>query len=64
MGDILKEVYVSLEDDDFVEALDEPGSSNIEEYLNEFSISLEKGYRTEFNLSKKQLLFPAQSGLP
>ncbi|MEE9524541.1 MAG: SAM-dependent methyltransferase [Thermodesulfovibrionales bacterium] len=56
MGDILKEVYVSLEDDDFVEALDEPGSSNIEEYLNEFSISLEKGYRTEFNLRIRQWL--------
>jgi SAM-dependent MidA family methyltransferase len=56
MGDSLKEVYVGLEDDGFIEVLNEPGSSNIEEYLNEFSISLEKGYRTEFNLRIRQWL--------
>jgi SAM-dependent MidA family methyltransferase len=56
MEDRLKEVYVSLENDSFIEVLDEPSSSGIEGYLHEFSLSLKRGYRTEFNLRIRQWL--------
>jgi SAM-dependent MidA family methyltransferase len=54
--DSLKEVCVTVEDDGFREVLEEPRSSHLRDYLDEFSVSLHKGYRTEINLGIRQWL--------
>ncbi len=51
----LKEIYVSVDEDSFVE-LKMPCSNEIKEYFNEFNISLPEGYRTEVNLKIKDWL--------
>lgn len=47
----VKEVFVTLEGDDFAEVLEEPSSPLIEERLNGLGISLPEGYRGEVNLA-------------
>jgi SAM-dependent MidA family methyltransferase len=49
----LREVYVALDGDRFVEAPGSPSTEEIAAYLKEFSIDLPQGYRTEVNLSMK-----------
>lgn len=56
MEDRLREVYVGLQDDRFIEILAEPSTPKLSEYLSEFDITLAKGYRTEINLRIKDWL--------
>ena len=50
-GGKIREVFVTLEGDDFAEVLDEPSSPLIEERLNGLGFSLPEGYRGEVNLA-------------
>ncbi len=56
MDDEIKEILVGLEADKLIEIKVRPGTPEIPEYLKEFSIVLEKGYRTEINLKIKEWL--------
>ncbi len=49
MNNGLKEIYVSSEEDDFVE-VEMPAGEDVESYFEEFGIRLPEGYRTEVNL--------------
>lgn len=49
-GGELKEVYVGLCDDAFVEILDSPSSPDIVRYFERLGIEIEEGYRAEVNL--------------
>jgi SAM-dependent MidA family methyltransferase len=53
--DTLKEIYVSIQDDEFQEILCE-SRSELLDYLKEFKITLPDDYRTEFNLMIKDWL--------
>ncbi len=55
MDNELKEIFVSVEEDDLVE-LKMACSKEVVEYFQEFSIELSKGYRTEVNLKIKEWL--------
>lgn len=48
--DILQELYVSLDGDDFIEVLDEPSTPRIIEYLDRIGATLQEGQRIEINL--------------
>jgi SAM-dependent MidA family methyltransferase len=50
-----KEIYVSIDGNDFVE-IKMPCSTEVKEYLNEFDIKLSEGYKTEVNLKIKDWL--------
>ncbi len=50
MEDKLKEIYVSAVEGKFREIPGPLSDSSLEDYLNEFRISLDSGYRTEMNL--------------
>lgn len=52
----LKEIYISLKDDDFIETTGPLSTEEIKDYLREFSIDLPEGYRTEVNLRLKKWL--------
>ncbi|GBE00178.1 hypothetical protein BMS3Abin07_02225 [bacterium BMS3Abin07] len=56
MDDCIREVYVDLDGDDFVEVTGEPATPDIERYVEEFSVAHQKGYRTEINLKIKEWL--------
>ena len=56
MGDELQEVYVDVEDDILFETQGDLSTGAIADYINEFSIKLTKGYRTEINLGIKDWL--------
>jgi len=56
MQNSLKEIYVSAFDDTFVEVENDFSTPEITNYLNEYSISLQKGHRTEINLRIKDWL--------
>ncbi len=47
---ILQEVYVTLQDGDFIEVLDELSTSEIEDYFKRININLQEGQRGEVNL--------------
>ncbi|MYC31143.1 MAG: SAM-dependent methyltransferase [Chloroflexi bacterium] len=47
----VKEIFVTLEGEDFEEVLDEPSSPLIEERLSGLGLSLPEGYRGEVNLA-------------
>ena len=49
-GGGLKELFVGLQNDAFVEILDPPSSPEIEKYLDRIGIELEEGQRAEVNL--------------
>jgi SAM-dependent MidA family methyltransferase len=55
MDDSLMEIYVSVKDDEFIE-LKMPCSSEIIEYLKDYSAEISKRYRTEVNLKLKDWL--------
>ncbi|BCB96117.1 SAM-dependent methyltransferase [Dissulfurispira thermophila] len=55
MDNEIKEIYVSLNGDDFVE-IKMPCTREVEEYFREFGIELPKGFRTEANLKIKSWL--------
>ena len=46
----LKEVYVTLKDDAFAEALDEPSTPLLEERIDSLGLTLPEGFRGEVNL--------------
>jgi SAM-dependent MidA family methyltransferase len=46
----LKEVYVALQDDSFIELIDAPSTPEINKYFNSINIQLEEGHRAEVNL--------------
>jgi len=56
MKEELKEIYVTVNNDDFEEIKGALSTDAISYYLNEFSIELPKGYRTEINLRIKDWL--------
>ncbi len=56
MENELKEIYVSAHGDTFVEIKGPVSTEAITDYLDEFSITLTKGYRTEINLRIKDWL--------
>ena len=56
MEDELKEIYVAAENDLFTELRLPPGTQALAGYLEEFSIQLPPGFRTEINLGIKDWL--------
>ncbi|MEW6002383.1 MAG: SAM-dependent methyltransferase [Nitrospirota bacterium] len=50
MDDQLKEIYVSVENDNILEIKRNSSTAALADYLKEFSIELTRGYRTEINL--------------
>jgi SAM-dependent MidA family methyltransferase len=50
MDDSLKEIYVNVNGNEFIEEKKDVSSDRISDYLGTFSIALERGYRTEVNL--------------
>ena len=56
MEDELKEIYVDFKGKEFVEVKKELSSAELTNYLREFSVALQSGYRTEINLRIKSWL--------
>lgn len=56
MEDELKEIYVGFQDNEFKEIPTAPVDESLINYINEFSIDIQKGYRTEINLKIKEWL--------
>lgn len=56
MGDELREIYVNVDNDKFIEQKQDISSINLIKYLQEFKIELPAGYRTEINLLIKDWL--------
>ncbi len=56
MEDKLQEIYVDVEDDILFELKGNLSTGAIVDYINEFSIKLTKGYRTEVNLRVRDWL--------
>jgi SAM-dependent MidA family methyltransferase len=56
MEDELREVYVALDGDNFIETEGPPGAAMLGGYLREFAVDLPGGYRTEINLRIKDWL--------
>jgi SAM-dependent MidA family methyltransferase len=56
MQDKLYEIYVTFDSGDFREIKGPPSTKALTEYLNDFSVQLPKGYRTEINLRIKDWL--------
>jgi len=50
MNDELKEIYITFDGKNFIEEKNKISTEEITEYLKEFSINLQPGYRTEINL--------------
>jgi len=56
MEDELKEIYVTVDNDNFIEIKATLSTDALSDYLHEFSIELTNGYRTEINLMIKDWL--------
>jgi len=56
MDDEIKEIFVNADGENFVEAKQKPSTKEITDYIKEFSIEIQKGYRTEINLKIKKWL--------
>ena len=56
MNDEIKEIFVSTANEKLTEIKKAPSTGRIADYINEFSIGLEKGHRTEINLEIKKWL--------
>jgi len=56
MEDELKEIYVVVDNGNFREMKGPPSTAALKDYLDEFSIELPEGYRTEINLRVKDWL--------
>lgn len=52
----LKEVYVGVENNRLIELIDDTSTAELNQFIDEFSINLEAGYRTEINLRVKEWL--------
>lgn len=63
MEDEIKEIFVSAEGERLIEIKEKPGTDEILNYLKEFSIELQKGYRTEINLDIKKWLNEVNNAL-
>lgn len=63
MEDELKEVYIGTSDGRFREYLGPPSGHSVPDYLAEFSVQLERGYRTEVNLRIRDWLRSAADAL-
>ena len=63
MEDELKEVYVGASEGRFAEHLGPPSDQALRDYLAEFSVRLERGYRTEINLRIRDWLRSASAAL-
>ncbi|GFP26377.1 hypothetical protein HKBW3S25_01870, partial [Candidatus Hakubella thermalkaliphila] len=53
MNDEIKEIFVSTDNEKLTEIKGAPSTSVIIDYINEFSIELEKGHRTEINTGQR-----------
>ncbi|MFZ6017344.1 MAG: class I SAM-dependent methyltransferase [Nitrospirota bacterium] len=56
MEDEIKEVFVTAEGERLIEIKRQPSTDEISDYLEEFSIELQKGHRTEINLKINEWL--------
>jgi SAM-dependent MidA family methyltransferase len=56
MEDQLKEIYVNVNNDHIDEMKGGPSTDALHDYLNEFSVNLSGGYRTEINLKIRDWL--------
>jgi SAM-dependent MidA family methyltransferase len=56
MNDEVKEIFVTYKDDSLSEIIGYPSTDAVIKYINEFSLKLPKGYRTEINLRIKDWL--------
>lgn len=63
MEDEIKEIFVSAEGERLIEIKEKPSTDEILNYLKEFSIELQKGYRTEINLQIKDWLNEVNNAL-
>lgn len=63
MEDELKEIYVDFDGRKFVEIRNRISSVKLSDYLKEFSVILQSGYRTEINLRIKNWLEEAVAAL-
>ncbi len=57
MDEELKEVFVCIDDDNNLMEIKRPGSIEARKYLEEFNITLPRGYRTEINLRIRDWLY-------
>jgi SAM-dependent MidA family methyltransferase len=64
MEDELREIYVALDNETFIEIKRDLSTHAIADYMNEFSIELPEGYRTEINLRIKDWLTSVDRVLP
>jgi len=56
MDDEIKEIYIDVKKEQLTEVKDKPSTEEINKYIKEFSIELQKGYMTEINLEIKNWL--------
>ncbi|TAL22566.1 MAG: SAM-dependent methyltransferase [Nitrospirae bacterium] len=63
MEDEIKEVFVSADGEALKEIKEKPATSEISDYIKEFSIELTKHYRTEINLDIKKWLNAVNTAL-
>ncbi|OHE55119.1 MAG: hypothetical protein A2Z47_15610 [Thermodesulfovibrio sp. RBG_19FT_COMBO_42_12] len=56
MEDELREIYITVDNENITEINGHLSTTDLADYLNEFSIELPKGYRTEINLMIKDWL--------
>lgn len=62
-GGRIKEVFVTLSDEHFVEVLDSPSSARIEYRLTNLGLTLAEGYRSEVNLAMEDWVKEAARAL-
>ena len=62
-GGRLQEIYVTVADDNFVEAIDNPSAPQLEAQLSKEGITLPEGYRTEVNLNTTNWMEEVAAGL-
>lgn len=63
MDEDLKEVFVSIDDDDNLIEIKKDCTPEVREYLEEFNIELPRGYRTEVNLRIREWLVKVNNRL-
>ncbi|MBI4684481.1 MAG: SAM-dependent methyltransferase [Nitrospirae bacterium] len=56
MEDEIKEIFVGLQEEELIEKKQMPSTDEIAKYLEEFSIEIQKGYRSEVNLEIRKWL--------
>jgi SAM-dependent MidA family methyltransferase len=63
MEDELKEVYAAFDGRDLIEEKNKPASGDIADYFKQFSINIQRGYRTEINLRIRNWLSDINAAL-